>query len=181
MTLTPTIKSVSDLFRKLERECYRATHCRNAIHRGDHFLNFCITAHAMRDHLSEHLGIVGDEARSESYTGRWKERPELQAAADIANAAKHFVLRDPRTRKLRKPPTKSVRKSSNTYVDIYLRADGNAMELRRVEIPDYFVRTSDGHTYCMYSFMQAVVDFWKDELATNRMPTRRQPLRSLIG
>ena len=58
-SLTPTIKHFAALLRKLERENYRTLHCRVATRRADHFLNFCITAHSMRDHLLEHVKATG--------------------------------------------------------------------------------------------------------------------------
>ena len=56
MVLAPTLSSVEALYRKLERELYRAYHHRDATHKADHFFNFCVTAHSMRDYFLERLG-----------------------------------------------------------------------------------------------------------------------------
>jgi hypothetical protein len=63
MALTPGLTSVQALYRKLEREFYRTYHQRDRIHKADHFYNFCITAHSLRDYFLEHAGCISDDAR----------------------------------------------------------------------------------------------------------------------
>ena len=94
-TLTPTLGSLSDLFGKLEREFRRAFHHRNFTHKADHLYNFCVTAHAMKDHFFEAKNVTA-MSEKQSYNKTWNEFPELVAASEIANSAKHFVLRESR-------------------------------------------------------------------------------------
>src|SRR6266481_4747011 len=49
--LAPTLGTLPALYRNLEREQYRALHHTDLIHKADHFLNFCITAPALRDYF----------------------------------------------------------------------------------------------------------------------------------
>lgn len=186
MQLTPTIDSVSALFRKLERENYRALHSRNAIHRADHFMNFCLTAHAIQDHLLEHLNLIGPPGSVESsntaksFRERWSENPSIQAAADIANTTKHFVLREQKKKTVRVAPTKGVRRGRSTYVDIFEMQDGT-LTANPVSVPDYFVKLSDGTTQELYVFTESVLAFWKSELRQNGVRIRRQAFKSLSG
>lgn len=158
MSLTPTIKHVAALYRKLEREEYRTLHCRVAAHRADHFLNFCITAHSMKDHLLEHLGRTG-KPDPRSLHQRWKQYPSIVAAGEIANSVKHFVLRDRKSKHPITPETKAVRPGRSRYVDVYQLPSGE-LTTKEVCIPDYFVRLSDGTRHDLYSFMQEVLGFW---------------------
>ena len=105
MALTPTLptlKSIEDLFGKLEREAHRAWRAdkeigvEQAISQTDHFYNFCVTAHAMKDYFFEAREIVED-ADKQSYREEWNEDKILLAATKIANASKHFRLRDRKT------------------------------------------------------------------------------------
>ncbi|MDR3099428.1 MAG: hypothetical protein LBV73_20455, partial [Paraburkholderia sp.] len=92
MTLTPSLNSPEALYGKLERESYRAFHCRDPIHKADHFFNFCITAHAMRDYVLERLGKIQKDEQ-QPFIDEWNKCPLLVAAGEIANTAKHFQLR----------------------------------------------------------------------------------------
>ncbi len=178
MRLTPTIQSVCALFRKLERENYRVLHARNALHRDDNFMNFCITAHSMQDHLLEYLGavVVGGE---KAFKKRWRLEPTVQATADIANESKHFILRDRRSKKPRDVQTKGVRRGKSEYVDIYEANDGSCYT-NLVSIPDYFVRLSDGSRHDLHSFMKAVLNFG-DKSLLQGLKSRRQTFESLSG
>jgi hypothetical protein len=179
MKLTPTIRSTSDLLRKLERENYRVLHARNALHRADHFMNFCITAHSMQDHLLEHLGQV-QAGTGNAFRVRWQKEPAILAAADIANSTKHFVLRDKKTKQTRSPQTKNVSRGSSEYVDIYEDRHGN-YHAQLVSVPDYYVRLSDGSRHNLHGFMEAVLAFWRNELALHGVRVRRQRFENLSG
>ncbi len=176
MSLTPTIKHVAALYRKLEREEYRTLHCRVATHRADHFLNFCVTAHSMKDHLLEHLVAPAPRTLHQ----RWNQHPSIVAAGEIANSAKHFVLRDRKSKDPITPKTKAVRPGRSRYLDVYQLPNGE-LTTKEVRIPDYFVRLSDGTRHDMYSFMNEVLVFWKQELQSHGLTLRRQSFASLSG
>lgn len=48
MSLSARLDSPLALFRKLEREAYRAFHAQTPLTKADHFFNFCVTAASMR-------------------------------------------------------------------------------------------------------------------------------------
>jgi hypothetical protein len=92
MSLTPNLVSLSALYRKLERESYRAYHASSKINKSDHFLNFCVTAHSLRDYMREDLGLFTTEEKK-PLNEAWESDPLLVAVAEIANLSKQFRLR----------------------------------------------------------------------------------------
>src|SRR5262245_35593866 len=100
MALAPTLATIEALYRKLEREAYRAYHSRSPLHKADHFFNFCVTAHSLRDYYFKRRRIRKNAQAP--YHTLWNKNPALVAVRDIANSTKHFTLWS-------KPKTKSVR------------------------------------------------------------------------
>lgn len=133
----------------------------------------------MQDHLLEHLGMVVSGADT-AFRERWQQEPAILATADIANSTKHFVLRHPKSKQPRAVPTKSVKRGSSKYVDIYEDQQGN-YQAKFVSIPDYYVRLSDGSRHNLHSFMEAVLAFWRNELALYGLRIKRQSFKNLSG
>ena len=117
MSITPALGSVSALYRKLERESYRAFHSNSAIHKADHFFNFCVTAHAMRDYCLEYLCKL-TKSDKQPFHDAWNAVPSLVAAMEIANSAKHFVLRDRNTKSVKTSATLAVRAKRSTIINV---------------------------------------------------------------
>jgi len=179
MALTPTQSSLEALCRKLERELYRAFHQRNRIHKADHFFNFCVTAHSLRDYYLERIGKTKRSDR-QPFDQQWSREPLLVAVADIANSAKHFTLRDRRTHAPRTPATKRVGLKTSQFVDLYVNADGETQAVR-VRAPDVSVTVAGGATYDLYTFMTGVLQYWRTFLSNNGIRVRRQSIGSLLG
>ena len=179
MILVPTLASVEALYRKLERESYRAFHSRSAIHKADHFFNFCVTAHSMRDYFLERVGKVRGSDR-DPFEAQWRAEPLLVAAAEIANSTKHFMLRERGTGLPRKPSTRHVRLKKNLFVDIYTNEHG---EIKAVPVaaPDIATTVSDGRGYDLYEYTGEVLSYWRSFLASYGIRIRRQSVRQLIG
>jgi hypothetical protein len=180
LTLTPTLGSIEDLFRKLERERYRAYHHKDRLHKADHFVNFCITAHAMRDHFLERIGRT-TSADKQPFHDLWAREPCLVAAQEVANSTKHFTLRDARTGVLRAPKTKRVRFKTSTFEDMYVDADGNLTHMIQRRGPDMLVVLSDNTRYELYGFMGEVLRYWRAFLLANGIRVRRQSMARLRG
>ncbi len=176
--LAPTLATIPALYRKLEREEHRAFHHADLLHKADHFFNFCITAHSIRDYFLERAGKTATKDR-QLFDDTWSQEPLLVAVADIANSAKHFVLRT-RQGALRTPRTKRVLRRRSLVVDVYVSATGELKFLPRA-VPDLNVTVSDGRKFELYSFMDAVTDYWGRFLRSKGISLRRQPLRRLRG
>lgn len=91
MSLQYFYLSPSDLLNKLEREANRLLHAAASSDTSamcDHFFNFCITAHSLRDWI-----INSQSAERQLVHNRCNQISELAACRDIANASKHFALK----------------------------------------------------------------------------------------
>jgi hypothetical protein len=173
------LATVEALYRKLERELYRAHHQKDRLHKADHFSNFCATAHAMQDYFLERIGKISHADR-QPYFDLWATEPLLVAVGEIANSTKHFVLRDRKTRAVRTPKTKRVRLGRSNVADVYVSADGRAVVVRE-PAADIFVVLSDNTRHELYSFMIQVLKYWEQFLKGNGIRVRRQPFAKLHG
>jgi hypothetical protein len=178
LAVTPTLPTIQALFWKLEREFYRSYHSRMPVHKADHFYNFCITAHALRAYYIERTGPYSD-SEATALHAEWSREPVLAAVADIANTAKHFTLRDSRSRQPRAPRLKSVGPSRRKFWDVYQTHDGRLFT-NIVSRPDLTVTLADGQEHELSSFLVRVLDYWRTFLREHQIRVRRQPL-SLMG
>jgi hypothetical protein len=167
------------LFRKLERESYRAFHAKTPLHKADHFFNFCVTASSMRDFTLEHLNQISS-AQKQPYYDAWARVPALVAAAEVANSSKHFVLREQSTGHPKSSKTRAVRLKRTTFVDIYVNSAG---DIKRVKVvrPEVFVTLSDGQVLQLYAFTDQVLRYWKKFLSSINITVRRQSFAQLAG
>lgn len=179
MPLTARLTSPAGLYRKLERESYRAFHASTPLHKADHFFNFCVTAASMRDYVLEHLNKV-KQADKQPYYDAWAEIPSLVAALEIANSSKHFVLRDKKTGQPKDVKTRAVRMKKSAFVDLYSNSAGEikAVEAFRTEVS---VTLSDGKILELYAFTEEVLNYWKSFLTSQGIKVRRQPFGQLAG
>lgn len=159
MTLTPTLRSPSDILCKLAREQYRAFHAMHPIHKADHLYNFCITALAIKDFILEYLKIA-DNSKREEYYVEWAKVPVIVAATKIANTSKHFVLRK-RKNRIRPIKTKSVKASSSSVVDIYIDKEDKLHNIKRDNVADYDIELDDGTILQVWEFTTAVLQYWE--------------------
>jgi hypothetical protein len=180
LALTPRLETIEGLFRKLQREQHRAFHHPDMTHKADHFLNFCTTAHSLRDYLLERLGNVSDRDR-QPYHDAWSKNPLIHAVAEIANSAKHFQLRFRKTGAPRAPATRRVRRGRASVVHVFSNDMGELKVEKQTNVPTYYVHLSDGTSHELYSFMSAVEQHWSAELRGHGIRPRRQPFERLSG
>lgn len=178
MTLTPNLISLKALFRKLERESYRAYHATSRVHKADHFFNFCVTAHSFRDYLLDDLGklIWSDK---EPFHVDWDKDAVLVAVAEIANSSKHFRLRR-KNGVLKDVKTRKVVQTTNGFVSVYLDSDG-ILSAVHVEKADIDVVLSDGRRFALHEFSAAVLNYWRQRLEDHGLRVTRQSLARLSG
>lgn len=179
MSLKQSLNSIEALYKKLERESYRAYHERDRIHKTDQFYNFCITAQALRHYFFERKSLT-EPSQQQPYNDLWKKNKFLVAVSEIANTAKHFTLRDIRTRKPKGTKTKKLRTKKSKFVDIYMNNKGDIFT-KEVEAPDCVVTVEDGSKYSLYMFTKEVLDYWYNFLKSQSISIRKQPLKRLIG
>ncbi len=181
MALTPTISSPLDLLHKLERELWRAFHHRHRVHQADHFYNFCITAHALKDHFFEWKGFLSGDPQRKPYYAIWDAIPELVAATEIGNTTKHFVLRERKANQPKNTKTSKVRHSVSAAAEIYINDAGELKVVRNPGAPSITIELATRQRFGLYDFMGSVVKFWEGFLKREGMKVKRQRARVLYG
>jgi hypothetical protein len=178
MTLTPNLDSLKGLFRKLERESYRAYHATSTIHKADHFFNFCVTGHSLRDYLLEDLG-KHKQLEKAPFHDVWDNDAFLVAVAEIANSSKHFRLRRANGA-LKTVRTREVAQTMNDFVDIYRDGEGrlSAVQVKKADIE---VVLSDGRRFALYEFTASVLAYWSNRLEQHGLRITKQSLARLSG
>jgi len=179
MSLNKSLNSIEALYRKLERESYRAYHERDRIHKTDHIYNFCITAQALRDYFFERKGLI-ESNQQQPYNDLWAKNELLVAVSEIANTAKHFTLRYPKNRQPKHVKTKKMRVNKSNFVDIYINNHGETFA-KEVSAPDCIITIESGSKYYLHMFTKEVLSYWSGFLKSNSIPIRRQSLSRLIG
>lgn len=178
MAITPTLATVEALFRKLERESYRAYHAHGKIHKADHFFNFCVTAHSMRDYLLEHLGKTSSQEKS-PFQREWDANPLLLTVSEIANSSKHFRLGDFKTKLPKQIKTRRVTLRKSKFLDIYINPESGAEVIERVG-NDIAVTLSDGRRFELYTLTDEILNYWKATLVSHGFHIPRQSLARLL-
>jgi hypothetical protein len=179
LAITPTLATVEALFRKLERESYRAYHAHSKIHKADHFFNFCVTAHGMRDYLLEHLGKVTPQDKTPFYK-QWEANSILVAVSEIANSSKHFCLRDSKTNLPKRIKTRRVTLRKSKFIDVYVNSEGDLKLVERLG-NDIAVTLSDGSYFELHAFTGEVLKYWKATLLSHGIHISKQPFARLQG
>jgi hypothetical protein len=180
MALTPGLNSLEAMFRKLERELVRTYHERNLTHKADHFYNFCISAHSIRDYALERLGKILP-ADQQPLNELWAKNMALVAVSEIANTAKHFQLRHDKKRLPRTTKTKRVRQGLTTNALFFTNESGELETIKMIGVPTYVIEVDGGRKFELYEFMDTVVTYWRAELKGYGIQVRRQSFRQLHG
>ena len=176
MAVRTAIPDIAALCRKAEREAYRALHARSRLGKADHFLNFCITAHSLRDYYLEFADVSPGPQRG-PYHAQWDRDTMNVAVKEIANLAKHFVLRESRSKV--SPKTRRLAHTPSTVGDLFVRPDKN-IEIIPRPARNIFVTTEDGVTHELWTFQVDVLEYWRDYLRTNGVRVRRESLKNLL-
>lgn len=135
----------------------------------------------MKDHFFEAKNVI---ARSEkqSYNNVWNEFPELVAASEIANSAKHFVLRESRHPKLPKNAlTKFVHQAASGIAHVFVTNSGDCKVEIEPDAPDYTIELLDGRRQGLYEFMNFTANYWQTFITEQRLPLTKQSMDDLFG
>lgn len=178
MAMKAVFGSVGALWRKAERDAYRAFHAKSKAHKADHFLNFCVTAHSLRDFFLEHQSVYDDAARN-AFHDAWNAEPLLIAVSEIANLSKHFQLRRRGTGKLKPLKTRHLVHRRGMVVDVYVTPTGSLVNVPR-SAREIMVTTSDGARHELWTFQIDVLDYWRVFLRGHGIRVARQTTEQFI-
>jgi hypothetical protein len=171
------LNSVNALWRKAEREAYRSYHAISKEHKADHFFNFCVTAHSLRDFFFEQQVIPREPART-AYYSLWTVEPLLVAVEEIANLSKHFQLRDRKTQQPRKPKTRHLVHKPGTTFHVYVTPSGAITTIPRPS-REILITASDGSRHELWSFQIDVLEYWREFLNAHGIRVRRQTVSQM--
>ena len=94
MTIFDEFSEPKDLLAKAVREGRKALVLNDSTQEVcDHFFNFCITAHSIRDWCINYLAFPKNSFEAANFHNRCCKSEYLNFCRDIANSSKHMVLR----------------------------------------------------------------------------------------
>lgn len=175
MSFIQNISEPKDMLLKLIREGNRVTFEDDSENIADHFFNFSVTAHSIRDWCIKYQDV---QAQKKKLNQTWDKEPFLAVAKDIANSVKHFGI------DLYKPQLKdSVMKSSSVVefctgenITDKLQKSVDDKEFRESESkdkPSYIVRFDDGSEITLNDYIFKTVNFWINYFDQNSIPRNK--------
>lgn len=154
--------SPADLLNKLEREFNRTFHAAADFRKEemcDHFFNFCVTAHALRDWVKKHPNFPAELDVHE----KCNKFPELAACRDIANSNKHFNFEPTRV-------AKGAVISRSNVVDVYEDKNGDLQVADPRESIEISIVIEGEPIQESHQFMKRVIDTWSGLLKEFNIP-----------
>ncbi|WP_429088371.1 hypothetical protein [Aeromonas allosaccharophila] len=153
-----------DMLMKLIREGNRINFEDDIINLSDHFFNFSVTAHSLRDWCIKYLILHGMKD-SAQLNKEWGSKDFLIVAKDIANSVKHFGVDryTPKVSNSERDSAKSISIYTNENVPeklILSMSDKNFREERSKEHPSYVIRFEDGKEIKLDSYVFSTVNYW---------------------
>ncbi|MDO3386002.1 hypothetical protein QWI17_09155 [Gilvimarinus sp. SDUM040013] len=128
----------------------------------DHFFNFSVTAHSLRDWCIEHLS---QQDKRKQLNQMWDAEKHLVIAKDVANSVKHFKITK------YTPDVKESSLSTTKRVPFYLgqdiveemesvQRDFEYRESKIQENPSFVVTFTDGTTEDLTDYAVKTIKYW---------------------
>lgn len=160
MSVLSTYKQPQDLVFKLLREGRRTWLASDPQNKCDHFFNYCVTAHALRDWCAKHLQL--SEADKSAFHEEMNSIKYFPECRDIANSSKHFGLDS-------KAACVSVASPKESEFAI-ISGDGNADERGLVKRQDISIALADGTQIDLFGFLHNAANSWIEVLKIKAIP-----------
>lgn len=172
MSFISGIDEPKDMLLKLVREGNRINFEENPENVMDHFFNFSVTAHSLRDWCINHLSQQGNKNQLNQ---TWDTEKHLVIAKDIANSVKHFKIT------MYTPDVKGTSSSTTQGVAFYLnenipekmeKAQQSAeyRESQTQENPSFIVTFTDGTTENLTDYVVKTIKYWVGYFDSNDIP-----------
>ncbi|NAW61091.1 hypothetical protein CAG58_03820 [Vibrio sp. V31_P5A7T61] len=172
MSFIQSISEPKDMLLKLIREGNRITFEEDPENLTDHFFNFSVTAHSIRDWC---IKYQGQQAIKKKLDQQWDKEPFLAIAKDIANSVKHFGIDryQPQLKESETQTTNIVEFCVGENISEKLQKAVNDKEFRESEgqdKPSYLVRFEDGTEMTLTYYVLKTVTFWVSYFDQNSIP-----------
>ena len=160
MSTISTYKEPQDLIFKLLREGRRTWLASDPQDKCDHFFNYCVTAHALRDWSIKYLQLSG--ADKEKFHIEMNSIQYFAECRDIANSSKHFGLDSKASSVSTIFPTESV--------FIAITGEQNSAPFEKVKRQDISISLSDGSNADLFGFLYHTANNWIEILKRKHIP-----------
>lgn len=141
MSTISTYKEPKDVLFKLLREGWRTWIADNFVEKSDHFFNYCITAHSLRDWCIKYFTLSGEDVTK--FHTEINLIDYMAESRDIANSSKHF--------KLASLLVKSAFPTMSDFVTI--KGEENQIDYELTKRPDIVISLSNGDTIDLFGFL----------------------------
>lgn len=166
------INEPKDMLLKLIREGNRVIFEELPIELIDHFFNFSVTAHSLRDWYIKFTSL---QSQKKQLNNTWDQNPFLVVAKDVANSVKHFGIT------LYTPSLSGSSASSTGFVAFTYGEDIPAkMEKAREDesfrksvtqpSPSYLIKFTDGTYIDLTDYVFKATQYWVEYFDNNEIP-----------
>jgi len=162
MSVIEGFKFPKDLLEKLAREGGRAWKSTNVEDKADHFFNFCVTSLSLRDWCITYLELEG--VKKNDFYEMHSKNEWLNYCGSIANASKHFKLKEGRN-----SAVKSVESKVSKLVT--LGPDGKEIEGLSTERASFDIEVLDGEVKDLLTILFYCVNQWEDVFKEHNIPS----------
>ncbi|SBS29256.1 hypothetical protein MSP8886_01493 [Marinomonas spartinae] len=172
MSFISGINEPKDMLLKLVREGNRVNFEQNAEDVMDHFFNFSVTAHALRDWC---INYLSQHQNKKQLNKIWDNEKHLVIAKDIANSVKHFkiTMYTPDVKEASSSTAQSITFFSNENIEEKMEKAQKSKEYRESqtqESPSFIVTFTDGETEKLTDYVLKTIKFWVDYFDRNSIP-----------
>jgi hypothetical protein len=158
MKIIGNYKEPQDIFCKLLREGHRTWHSENEQARYDHFCNFCVTSHSMRDWCIKYLDLSNPQPFHDDMNLKMYH-PECR---DIANSTKHFCLKD---------RISKVNSTSTVESEFIVLSSGKTGEsYEKITRKVIIIELENGTNVELFEFLFKVSNAWMDTFNKYEIP-----------
>lgn len=173
MSFIQGINEPKDLLLKLIREGNRIIHEEERIELTDHFFNFSVTAHSLRDWCVKFQNMT--KPQSISSHSAWDRKRYLIIAKDVANSVKHFGIDryDPSIVGTSENSTEFVAFTLGENIVAKMEKAQTSEEYRKSVSearPSYLIKFKDEPDFNLTDYVSNTIDYWVDYFDQNGIP-----------
>jgi hypothetical protein len=172
MSLINNISEPKDMLLKLIREGNRINFEDDYENISDHFFNFSVTAHSLRDWCIKYQGL---QSNKKVLHTQWDKEPFLAVAKDIANSVKHFGI------DYYKPQIQDSEYESTDIIQFCegenisekfdnVLSDESFREASSEKRLSYIVKFKDGPDITLNEYVFKTVTFWNEYFIKESIP-----------
>jgi len=172
MSLINNISEPKDMLLKLIREGNRIIFEDDYENISDHFFNFSVTAHSLRDWCIKYQGL---QSNKKALHTKWDNEPFLAVAKDIANSVKHFGVDfyTPQIQNSEYGSTDIIQFCEGENISEKfdkILSDDSFREVSSEERPSYIVKFKDGPDITLNDYVFNTVTFWNEYFINESIP-----------